>query len=156
MLNQSFKKQLTFAYIFLLIFSVVFVKYALKQDYVAVNEKDSTKKDTTETRNVDVSLEVFEDLDSSVPTSSYRVKMSNLNTVGDLIHKLRSDELISYEITSYIDGFELNHVNRIFPNPGEKWAVFYNGEDITSKIDSIDLKNDEIYSLRLIRTEEPQ
>ena len=133
-----------------------FIKYSLNQENITVTERDEDSGKLVKTRDVKVTLEIFEELDAPSPSSSYSIEMSNLDTVEDLIHKLRSDDLISYEITSYIDGFELNHVNRIFPNMGEKWAVFYNDENITSRISSIKLENKSVYSLKLIRIEEPQ
>ena len=156
MLNHLLRKRLTYGYIILLIASVIFINYSLKQDYVDVSEKENKKDSFVEMRNFKVTLEIFEDLDSSVATSSITVEMSNQDSVGDLLHKLRSENLISYEITSYIDSIELNHVNRVFPNVGEKWAVFYKGEDITHKINSVYLEKAAIYSLHLIRSEELQ
>ncbi len=143
-------------YIVLLAFLLVFVHYAQNRDVVEVVERTKEKKTADKTRNVDVSFELYSTTEGTKPVLTHRIQMSNQDSISDLLRKLRSEDVISYEITEYTDRVEINHVNNIFPQFGTEWAVFYEGKNITSKVASINLQNDKTYSLNLIHTEELQ
>ncbi|HOM78250.1 hypothetical protein KBG31_00160 [Patescibacteria group bacterium] len=150
MLSKTIKNRLYLAYLCVLAITIIFCGYAQSIDSMDVVERADVKKSTEKTRNVDVNIEIYSSASSKSPQFSDRVKMSNKDSVSDLLRSLRSDNVITYEVTLYTDRTEINHVNNIYPQVGEEWRVFVDGKDITSQLSSVNLENNKTYVLKLI------
>ncbi len=156
MLSQQQRKLLAYLYATLLLFAVLFVKYALSQDLVDLDSKEDPTENLVLTRLVDVSLNLYTDPNQEEPTESFKLKMSNQESVWELLSKLRDKGFLTYEVVAYTDHLEILHVNHIYPQLGESWRVFFAGQDITSQLKDIHLNQSDTFDLKLIRISELQ
>lgn len=153
MLNSHLKKKLTIAYVIGLVFLAVFIRYSLNQDPIKVTEKESEQR--VEVKPVEVTLKIQE----TGLNLQERIRMTNQDTILDFLEKLREEERITFEKTAYTHGTKLDHINNVYPNENQRWAVFLESnpsKEITYKIGDVKLQDKEIYTLKLIRSEETQ
>ncbi len=156
MLSQQQRKLLAYLYAFFFVLAIFFVRYALNQDLVDLDAKDDPLENLVLTRLVDVTLNLYPDPIQEESVDSFKLKMSNHDSVLDFLSRLRSKGFLLYEIVAYTDHLEIVHVNHIYPQFGESWRLFFNGEDITNRLKDIHLNQSDVFDLKLIRTEAPR
>ena len=138
------KKIMIISYILILGILSLYVNSVLKKEDMETYEKE--KSNSEKEYQTKVTLRYFNGSD----ISEFEIKLKNTDTVEDLLQELRSSKKIVYEITRYTYGIEISSVNRIPPTKGYKWAIVFNGEDITSNIGNINLVKNGIYELKMI------
>jgi hypothetical protein len=147
MLDKDMKRKLSLIYAIVLVFSALFIFFSLRIDTIEIKEKESRKE--KEIKPVKVTLKINNSI-------TYDARLENDDTVDDLLRYHRDEGNLSFEITAYAYGSEIEHINGKYPEKNMRWAVFHEGKDITYEISDILLENKTTYELKLIRNEEPQ
>ncbi|MBD3366290.1 hypothetical protein GF360_03010 [candidate division WWE3 bacterium] len=153
MLDKKLRKKLSIVYVVLLAATGIFISLALKREPLKVREKESAKTEI-EVKPVKVQLEI-----EGGPTyapSREEIETENVATVADFLNKLRNDTNFSFEKTAYTYGTEIDHINGRYPQENKRWAIFLGEKDITYEIGKINLKDDQVYTAKIIRTSKPQ
>ena len=145
--NPNTKKLLTIAYIIILISGFFYVRSILKVDRVDVEDKKSTKA-VEEIKPADVTL-VVENEGSS---KKYETRLRNVDSVSDLLEDLRENQDFTYEKTYYSYGNVLDIVNGVRPPEGYRWRLFESDVDITNAFEKNNLKDNNTYYLRIIKS----
>jgi len=135
---------LILTYIFLSGLLVLYVRSILKRDDLKIYEKK--KVEVEETYSVDVKLKLIDGKTSKEFTKS----LKNTDSVEELMKKIRSSGDISYELIKYTYGVNIESVNGIKPKDGFKWAILKDNEDITLKIDKLNLEKGKTYELKIL------
>ena len=132
------------SYIFLSTILVFYVKSILKRDDLNIYEKK--KIEVEESYSVDVTLKLI----NGKITKEFTKTLKNTDSVEELMKKIRSSGDISYEIVKYTYGVDIVSVNGIKPKDGFKWAILKDNEDITLKIDKLNLEKGKTYELKIL------
>jgi len=141
------KKILIISYILILGISFFYVRSVLKKDNIEVYEEED--KSVEKKRSIKVTLKYFDGLENP-SVSEFEANLDDTETVEDFLRKLRRSKKIVYEITRYTYGTEIDSVNGVKPKENYKWAVIFNGNDITSNIEKIKLVKKGVYELKMI------
>lgn len=142
---KNIKNALIGMYIFLLVGGYFYVPNVLK--HTEINEIDKDKETIEDTKPVKVTL-IVEDLTSK---QTFELKLTNKDSVNDLLENARDTNKIFFEKTRYIYGNELEKVNNKETPIGYHWKLFLNDSDITYKMDDLKLTNNTTYYLKLIK-----
>jgi len=128
-------------YILFLIFSYFYVKSVIKGIPVSVEDKIDEK--SVEVKRVDVTLTVK----TPTFTKTYKQESKTNKTVSDLLLQVRENNTdFTFDRTAYSYGSQLDHVNNIKATDTMSWKIF-GDNDITSKMDSIELVDGKSYLL---------
>jgi len=119
----------------------------LKKDNIEVYEEED--KSVEKKRSIKVTLKYFDGLENP-SVSEFEANLDDTETVEDFLRKLRRSKKIVYEITRYTYGTEIDSVNGVKPKENYKWAIIFNGNDITSNIEKIKLVKKGVYELKMI------
>ncbi|HQK41491.1 MAG TPA: hypothetical protein PKV39_00620 [bacterium] len=138
------KKIMIVSYILILGILSLYINSVLKKEDMETYEKE--KSNSEKEYQTKVTLRYFNGSD----ISEFEIKLKNTDTVEDLLQELRSSKKITYEITRYTYGIEISSVNGTPPTKGYKWAILFNGNDITPNIGDINLVKNGIYELKMI------
>lgn len=134
------RKYVVVGAVFIIVVFIVFVKSALDTKEVK-RETWSDNENAFEVKPVVVYLKL--------PNGTqYRVRLENKDSVTNLLEYLRNNNNFWYEKTAYTYGTELENINGQKAKDGFRWAVFYNGVDITFKIESLKLENGAVYEIK--------
>ena len=133
------------SYILLIILSVIYVKNVLDTDSFKVTEKEPDKK-VVKVKEVKVSM-VVQTADGQ---KEYSAKLTDGDSVQDLLFDLRDNANFYYEVDMYTYGTELVSVFGKEPESGNKWAVFLDDKDITRDISQTKLLNEAVYTIRQV------
>ncbi len=148
MLNKNQKKTLSIAYVFLLVFIFIFSYRALNTEFVKVVEKEgSPKVEKEQEAKVTAYIE---------NNKTYEVKLTESNTILDLLEELKKEEDLMFEKILYSYGIDIEHLNYVYPEEDETWAVFANGEDVTYELRDTYLEDHATYEFKITRIEELQ
>ncbi|KKS31568.1 MAG: hypothetical protein UV00_C0003G0086 [candidate division WWE3 bacterium GW2011_GWF1_42_14] len=129
-------------YILFLIFSYFYVKSVIKGIPVSVEDKIDEK--SVEVKRVDVTLTVK----TPTFTKTYKQESKTNKTVSDLLLQVRENNTdFTFDRTAYSYGSQLDHVNNIKATDTMSWKIFDGDNDITSKMDSIELVDGKSYLL---------
>jgi len=129
-------------YILFLIFSYFYVKTVIKGIPVSVEDKIDEK--SVEVKRVDVTLTVK----TPTFTKTYKQESKTNKTVSDLLLQVRENNTdFTFDRTAYSYGSQLDHVNNIKATDTMSWKIFDGDNDITSKMDSIELVDGKSYLL---------
>jgi len=142
----KYKKHLTIAYVFLLLFGSIFVYKTLQEKEVKVADKES-KTTEIEVKPVVVYLNVQGSY--GLLTNSYRARRQNTDTILDFFEHLRTNQDFWYEKTAYTYGTELDNINHVKAPKDYSWRVYLNDEDITYQLATKALEDDTTYILKL-------
>jgi hypothetical protein len=151
MVNISTKtrKILIVSYILLIMFSFLYVRWVLNTERIDI-VTDSPPPPATETQTFRVYLIV----DTGTTQYEYSFRLQNTNSVMRLIDEARKEDNLTYETEQYVDRMEFAHVMGIVPGDNRSWRVFYEGEDITYKVEDIKLSREAEYTLKLVNIED--
>ncbi len=123
MLTTETRKKLAIAYIILLVFGVFYVKNVLKVVGVKVMEQQKDKE-TIEVHPVKVTLEVS--FQNKKVSKAYN--LTNRDTVLSLLNEARTDKLIYYENTAFINKSEIKMLEigdfKIPMDQQTNWQIF--------------------------------
>lgn len=133
------------AYIVFLALTIVYVKSVLKEDSFKVVEKEP-KKLAVKIKEAQVKLVV----QSKESQKEYTAKLTNGDSVRDFLSQLRKTTDFYYEVDMYTYGTELVSLYGKEADPGNRWAVFFNDEDVTKDISKIKLENKASYIIKQV------
>jgi len=133
------------AYILFLAFTVVYVKNVLDEDSFKVVETDP-KKPVVKVKEAKVRLLV----ETAEGQKQYSAKLTDGDSVQDLLFDLRDNADFYYEVDMYTYGTELVSVFGQSPINGSKWAVFMDDKDITKDISQTKLLDKAVYTIRQV------
>lgn len=139
---SKYKKYLIPAYILLLVFSFFYVRSVLNNESIKVMEKEKIEENVFEIKPAVTYLNIE-------GGESYRVRLTNANSVYDILEYLRDENKLYFEKTSYTYGTELDIVNTLPPN-GYLWKVYYGDKDITYAIEELKIKDKDVYTIKLV------
>ncbi len=142
------KNLLILGYIIFLIGGGFYIRNVLKNGNFNLTQKDNTKKDVFELKPTKVVLNVF----NNVTTKSYNIRLENQDSVLDLLNTLRKKDDLFYEQTNYTDKIVIDDVYKQKTPSGFVWKVYKGSEDITNKIGDIYLADNDVYDLKLVKT----
>lgn len=138
----KYKPYLIILYILTLIFGYFYVSNVLTT--TQIKEYKEEKKEVDEVKPAVVYLNFNNE-------KTFRLRLQNTESVADFLDKLRDDDLLFFERTLYTYGTELVNVDNRKIDEGYKWKVFLDGSDITYSIHDINLKDDFVYDLLLVK-----
>lgn len=141
----SFSTFTKVAYILFLIFTTIYVKNVLDEDSFKVTEKEPDKK-VVKVKDAKVSL-VVQTIDGQ---KEYSAKLTDGESVQDLLADLRDNTDLYYEIDIYTYGTELISVFGKEPVTGSVWAIFLDDTNITKDISQTKLKDKAVYTIKQI------
>ena len=127
-------------------FSVLYVHKVLKTGTVTVTQQ-SKKQEVPEVKPAKVTLSVEI---PGISSKTYQLRKNTTDSVLDLLNSLRKETDFRYQKTAYIDHMEIDFVNGIYPASNQKWALFYNNEDITQSFQDVYLKDEAGYVLKMV------
>ena len=136
---------LIISYILLSTLLVFYIRSILKRDDLKIYIEKEIKLEKTVRVNVTLKINIRGTI------SEYSHNFENIDTVEELLLKVRGSGEITYEVTKYTSGIKINSVNGITPSDNFEWAVFKNDENITGRIDKISLEDGQIYELKMIQ-----
>lgn len=149
MLIQGRKIKLTvavkFAYLLFILMSIVYIKNVLDEDSFKVAEKEPDKK-VVKVKEAKVSL-VVQTVDGQ---KEYSAKLTDGDSVQDLLVDLRDNTDFYYEVDMYTYGTELVNIFAKEPENGSVWAVFLDDKNITRDISQTKLKDKAVYTIKQI------
>lgn len=144
---MSKKKIVTItAYLLFLLLSFFYVKQILKEDEVYLYE-EKEERDVPDKFLVNVTFKYSD----GKKTTEFKKERTNFDSVEELLRDLRSKDGLTYEKNNYTYGTEILSVFGITPQDGYKWAVYFNGKDITNKVESTYLEKDSLVELKLVK-----
>lgn len=133
------------SYLLFILISVMYVKNVLDEDSFKVTEKEPDKK-MVKVKEAKVNL-VVQTVDGQ---REYSAKLTDSDSVQDLLSDLRDNTDFYYEADMYTYGTELVSVFGQSPSNGSKWAVFLDDKDITKNISKNKLQNNAVYSIKQV------
>jgi len=133
------------AYLLFILMSVIYVKNVLDEDSFKVTEKEPDKK-VVKVKEAKVNL-VVQTVNGQ---KEYSAKLTDGDSVQDLLADLRDNADFYYEVDMYTYGTDLVSVfGQSSPN-GSKWAVFLDDKDITKDISQTKLMDKAVYTIRQV------
>jgi len=139
------KAVIIIAYLSFLFISFIYINNVLKKEEVE-NYEEEEEKEVKKEYPVTVTLKLYE----GNTVKEYKRESTNLESVEEFLHELRSNEGLLYESTRYTYGNEISSVFKTPPNDGYKWALLLDGKDVTLHIDDVDVGTDQVYELKMI------
>ena len=133
------------AYLVFILISIIYVKNVLDEDSFKVTEKEPDKK-VVKVKEAKVSL-VVQTVDGQ---KEYSAKLTDGDSVQDLLVDLRDNTDFYYEVDMYTYGTELIRVFDKEPERGSAWAVFFGDENITKDMSQTKLKDKAVYTIKQI------
>ena len=133
------------SYILLIILSVIYVKNVLDEDSFKVTEKEPDKK-VVKVKEAKVNL-VVQTVNGQ---KEYSAKLTDGDSVQDLLADLRDNADFYYEVDMYTYGIELVSVYGQSPADGSTWAVFVDDKNITKDISQTNLQDKAVYTIKQI------
>ncbi len=133
------------AYLIFILMSVIYIKNVLDEDSFKVTEKEPDKK-VVKVKEAKVSL-VVQTVDGQ---KEYSAKLTDGDSVQDLLVDLRDNTDFYYEVDMYTYGTELIRVFDKEPERGSAWAVFFGDENITKDMSQTKLKDKAVYTIKQI------
>jgi len=133
------------AYLPFILISVIYVKNVLDEDSFKVGEKEPEKK-VVKVKEVKVKLLV----ETADGRKEYSAKLTDGDSVQDLLFDLRDNADFYYEVDMYTYGTALVSVFGQSPINGSKWAVFLDDKDITKDISQTKLLDKAVYTIRQV------
>lgn len=130
-------------YILFAILSFLYVKDVLKEEYVKSKPEEKSEKMKQEFYDLTLIL------DYRGARRIYKQEAKNVNSVLDLLQKVRDEHDFSFEVEKHTDKLVIRDVNGLSTFPNESWRVYYKDEDITNSINDINLSDDGTYNLIL-------
>ncbi|HSX39081.1 MAG TPA: hypothetical protein VLI92_00625 [Candidatus Saccharimonadales bacterium] len=141
-LNPRYKYVAIIGYLVFLVAGILYVHSVISSGKVQVSTQ-STPKKVPKVRFIDVSLQI-----ENGPT--YRIKLTNFDTVLDLLDEARQHNGFRYELVEYTDGTQIDSINGISSTAARKWRVFVGEKDVTSNMGDVVLENDKTYTIRSV------
>lgn len=133
------------AYLIFILMSVIYIKNVLDEDSFKVTEKEPNKK-AVKVKEAKVSLAV-QTVDGQ---KEYTAKLTDGDSVQDLLVDLRDNTDFYYEIDMYTYGTELASVFGKEPETGSVWAVFSDDKNITRDILQTKLRDKAVYTIKQV------
>jgi len=132
-------------YLFFLLLVVVYVKNVLDTDSFKATER-VPEKPIAKVKEANVKLLV----ETGNIIKEYSLKLTDGNSVQDLLYQLRKTKDFYYEFDRYTYGIVLVSVFGKEPDNGGTWAVFLDDKDITKDISQTNLQDKAVYTIRQI------
>ena len=138
-------KILTIVYVFFLFFSFFYVKNALSEGSIDV-EQAKEDEQVDEVKPVKVTL-VVEDKNTQ---KTYTKRLKNTDALLAFLETVREEDGLFYEINSYTNDTEIVDVDKTDVSEEYRWRIFMDGKDVTNEMQDINLEDDKVYYLKLI------
>jgi hypothetical protein len=137
---EHLTRKINIIVIILAILGFFYVKSALNEDSIKVEEKPA-RETSVSVRPVKVRLTVNPLVGN---TQQYDIRLRNIDSVYNLLEAL-IPEGFSYERVVYTTGIEFEHINGIYPPENYKWQLFVSTDNdlVDEAEDAIDLEDDE-------------
>ena len=124
---------------------MAYVKNVLDENSFKAVEKEPEKK-VVKVKEATVRLLVV----TADGQKEYSAKLTDGDSVRDLLFDLRDNADFYYEVDMYTYGTDLVSVfGQSSPN-GSKWAVFLDNKDITKDISQTNLQDKAVYTIRQV------
>lgn len=138
----KYKKVLWLSYVIVLISLVFYVRNTLNDDFYVV-------KDNEQITNFEEAKEAKVRLSVNIQGNEqeYSLRLTTKDSVEDMLKTLREDQGLYYEKDMYAYGIEITEVMDTLPKVGNKWAVMYEGSNITASINDTYLVHNASYVL---------
>lgn len=146
MINTSkIKTRLYLTYVVCLPLMVLYVHSIISKNLVDTKVVGD-KKQVTEIHPADVRLVYY----AGTVKTEYSTRLQDSDTVYDLLETVRVKNGLKYEKSAYTYGIEIDSVAGVRPASGYKWSVLKDGADITQNISEQNLKDGDLYELRML------
>jgi len=141
---KSHKNWIIAGYILLMVFSFFYVRKVLSEGDLKVTTREKSRGFDEKPAKVTLIIA------GPGIGVKYTVDMKNTDTVMDLLDKVSEEQGLEYDMTSYVNRTEFEHINGIKAPEGYVWKLLQGDSDLTEYIQNTKLRDENIYRIILV------